>query len=125
MSAPLSRSPSIPRTGCTSGSNGLFATCSLSPPTAAGSGPGRDSSSGGAVRSLLEAGYADWQLRTAAELEQVLDSTEHDALRRWSDAVWRCAREAFSDIARPYTTSSRYAPRYAAALSHLTPWSVR
>ncbi len=87
--------------------------------------PRKDSSSGGAVRSLLEAGYADWQLRTAAELEQVLDSTEHDALRRWSDAVWRCAREAFSYIARPYTTSSRYAPRYAAALGHLTPWSAR
>lgn len=87
--------------------------------------PRKDSPPGRTVQTLLDAGYADWQLRTADELERVLDTTGDDALERWSGAVWRCAREAFADVARPYTTSSRYAPRYAAALRHLTPWSAR
>jgi len=87
--------------------------------------PRRGSPPGRTVATLLDAGYTDWQLRTATELEQVLDSPGDDALGRWSDAVWRCARGSFADIARPYTTSSRYAPRYAAALRHLTPWSAR
>ncbi|MGC7100697.1 type I-E CRISPR-associated protein Cse1/CasA [Amycolatopsis lurida] len=62
-----------------------------------------------------------WLARTTEAFDRVLSSATPDDLERWRTAAWSAARAAFHTIAAPYITSSRYAPRYAHALRHLTP----
>lgn len=62
-----------------------------------------------------------WLDLTVAALEKVLSEDTDKALNVWRAAVWAAARTAFDDVATPYLTSSRYAPRYAVALRQLKP----
>ncbi len=79
--------------------------------------PKRDNT---AARSLTEKAVNDWLVRTATALERVLDSDAPDALETWRAEVRSAARAAFDDVALPYITSTRYAPRYAVALRRLS-----
>lgn len=78
--------------------------------------PKRDNTT---AQALTETAVNMWLARTADAFERVLSSISPDDLDRWTTAVWTAARAAFDDIARPYTTSTRYAPRYAVALRQL------
>lgn len=86
--------------------------------------PKRDNAT---FEALTAKAVATWLAATAAAFEEVLDASGRPdapaALDRWRELVWRAAREAFEQTARPYITSTRYAPRYATALRHLTPRS--
>lgn len=83
--------------------------------------PKRDNTT---AQALTEAAVHAWLARTADAFEDVLSSTDPDDLTRWKNAVWNAARAAFDDVAKPYITSTRYAPRYALALRQLTPRSL-
>lgn len=86
----------------------------------------RDSAPGRTAHALTEAAYERWQLATAQHFAAVLDSPAGDdaALRSWSAAVWSAALDAFDQVSRPYVSSVRYAPRYAAARRRLIPRST-
>jgi hypothetical protein len=79
--------------------------------------PKRDNTT---AQALTDAAVSSWLGRSAAALEAVLASDTPEALETWKAAAWRAARAAFDDVAQPYITSTRYAPRYAVALRWLT-----
>ena len=68
-----------------------------------------------------------WLAATATAFEDVLAVNDladaPAAMDHWREFVWQAARTAFEQTARPYSTSTRYAPRYATALRHFTPRS--
>jgi hypothetical protein len=82
--------------------------------------PKRDNAT---ARALTNAAISSWLGRSAAALDAVLASDTPEALETWKAAAWSAARAAFDDVAQPYITSTRYAPRYAVALRWLTPRS--
>jgi hypothetical protein len=59
-----------------------------------------------------------WFARTATAFDDALDNPAGPAAQRWPDLAYQAARAAFEQVAAPYITSSRYAPRYAVALRH-------
>ncbi len=87
--------------------------------------PKRDSPAARVAGALLASAYDDWQQRTATAFETALDSPSDEAIEVWTAAVWAAARAAFAAVAASYTTSSRYAPRYAVAVGRLTPVELR
>lgn len=86
----------------------------------------RDSTPGRTASTLTAAAYERWQLATANEFAAVLDSSPGNAqaLAAWSATVWSAALDAYDQEARPYLSSVRYAPRYAAARRRLIPRSA-
>jgi len=78
--------------------------------------PKRDNTVAQAVTTKTVNG---WLNLTVLALEKVLSDDSDDALTEWRSAVWAGARTAFDNVASPYLTSSRYAPRYAIALRQL------
>ena len=79
--------------------------------------PKRDNTT---AQALTNKAVNAWLSRTAAAFDRVLDSDSEDEVEAWRTAVWSAARAAFDEIATPYITSTRYAPRYAVALRQLT-----
>lgn len=74
----------------------------------------------GSYKALRDKAVNEWAARTAVAFDAALANPNGQEAADWRDLAYQVARDVFDQSAGPYLTSTRYAPRYAAARRSLT-----